>query len=67
MRLVLSSLKSHNVLVPGRLMSDECLIAHELLSFGNRASASKKFFPAMKLDMNKAYDLVCWDFLFQAL
>lgn len=48
-------------------MSDECLIAHELLSFVNRASARKKFFAVVKLDINKAYDRVGWDFLFQVL
>ncbi|XP_056698604.1 uncharacterized protein [Spinacia oleracea] len=69
MQSVLPSLISdtQNAFVPGRLMSDECLIAHELMSYINRAKARKKFFAVVKLDMNKAYDRVRWDFLFQAL
>ncbi|XP_021839984.1 uncharacterized protein [Spinacia oleracea] len=69
MRLVLPSLISdtHNAFVPGRLMSDECLVAHELMSYINRVKAKNKFCAVVKLDMNKAYDRVRWDFLFQAL
>ncbi|XP_021848080.2 uncharacterized protein [Spinacia oleracea] len=69
MRTVLPSLISdnQNAFVPGRLMSDECLIAHELLSLVNRTRARKNIYAVVKLDMNKAYDRVRWDFLFQAL
>lgn len=48
-------------------MSDECLIAHELMSYVNGAKARKKLFVVIKLDMNKACDRVRWDFLFQVL
>ncbi|XP_056685702.1 uncharacterized protein [Spinacia oleracea] len=60
MRSVLPSLISdtQNAFIPGRLMFDECMIAHELLSFLNRTRARKKFFFVVKLDMNKAYDHV---------
>lgn len=69
LRSVLPSLISvtQNAFVPDRLMSDEFLITHELLSLVNRTSARKKFFAVIKLDMNKAYDRVRWEFLFQSL
>ncbi|XP_021854688.2 uncharacterized protein [Spinacia oleracea] len=61
------SLRPTGALLALKLMSDDCLIAHELISFINAAKARKKFFAVLKLDMNKAYDRVRWDFLFQAL
>ncbi|XP_021738808.1 uncharacterized protein LOC110705275 [Chenopodium quinoa] len=53
----------HNAFVPGRLISDNCLMVHEILSFMNASKARKRFYAALKLDMNKAYDRVEWDFL----
>ncbi|XP_021767745.1 uncharacterized protein LOC110732135 [Chenopodium quinoa] len=47
-----------NEFVPGRLISDNALTAHELLSFMNASKACKRFYAALKLDMNKAYDRV---------
>nr|XP_021851943.1 uncharacterized protein LOC110791500 [Spinacia oleracea] len=69
LRSVLSSLTSdtQNAFVPGRLMSNECLIAHELMCFINVVKARRKFYAVVKLDMNKAYDRVKWEFLFAAL
>ncbi|XP_021715330.1 uncharacterized protein LOC110683265 [Chenopodium quinoa] len=68
-RQVLPSLvvNYQNAFVPGRLLSDNALIAHEVLSFMNKSKAKKKFFAALKLDMNKDYDRVNWDFLFRLL
>ncbi|XP_021774657.1 uncharacterized protein LOC110738567 [Chenopodium quinoa] len=56
-----------NAFVPGRLMSDNCLMVHEILSFINASKARKLFYATLKLDMNKAYDRVEWDFLSQVL
>ncbi|KNA13441.1 hypothetical protein SOVF_116820 [Spinacia oleracea] len=66
---VMSSLVSEtqNAFVPGRLMSNDCLLAHELISFVNNCRSKSKCYAAIKLDMNKAYDRVLWDFLFKTL
>lgn len=66
---VMSSLisETQNAFVPGRLMSDDCLLAHELITFVNNCRNRKKCYAAIKLDMNKSYDRVLWVFLFQAL
>ncbi|XP_021721866.1 uncharacterized protein LOC110689389 [Chenopodium quinoa] len=69
LRGVLPSLISEfqNAFVPGRLMSDNCSMVHELISFMNASKAMKRFYAALKLDMNKAYDSVAWDFLARVL
>ncbi|XP_056698192.1 uncharacterized protein [Spinacia oleracea] len=59
--------ETQNAFVPGRLMSDDCLLAHELITFVNNCRNRKKCYAAIKLDMNKAYDRVRWEFLFKAL
>ncbi|XP_021743210.1 uncharacterized protein LOC110709306 [Chenopodium quinoa] len=56
-----------NAFVPSRLMSDNCLMVHEILSFMNASKARKRFYAALKLYMNKSYDRVEWDFLCQVL
>lgn len=59
---------AHNACVPRRLMSDDCLLAHELITFVNNCrNKKKKCYVAVNLDMNKAYDRVRWDFLFKVL
>ncbi|XP_021721367.1 uncharacterized protein LOC110688926 [Chenopodium quinoa] len=69
LRQILPSLVAdgQNAFVPGRLLSDNALIAHEVMTYINKTKARKKFFVAIKLDMNKAYDRVNWDFLFRLL
>lgn len=46
--------------VPGRLITDNLLLAHETQHFLNRKTQGKVGFVGMKLDMSKAYDRVSW-------
>ncbi|KAL0399531.1 UNVERIFIED_CONTAM: hypothetical protein Sradi_2296400 [Sesamum radiatum] len=51
--------------VPGRLISDNILLAFEINHFLNTKSKGKQGWMAMKLDVSKAYDKVEWSFLEQ--
>lgn len=52
--------------MPGRLSQDSILIAHEAFHFLKHKKQGRKGYVALKLDFNKAYYRIQWDFL-QAL
>ncbi|KAK4384386.1 Retrovirus-related Pol polyprotein from type-2 retrotransposable element R2DM [Sesamum angolense] len=56
---------SQNAFVPGRLISDNVLLAQELFSGYNQCRLPPRC--ALKVDIRKAYDTVEWDFLFATL
>ncbi|XP_048615609.1 uncharacterized protein LOC125588345 [Brassica napus] len=66
---VLSSIISENqsAFIPGRIISDNVLITHEVLQFLKTSKAVKKCTMAVKTDMSKAYDRVEWKFIEQVL
>lgn len=69
LRVVLGGLisKFQNAFVPGRQISDNILLAHEIIECIKRKKNGKKAMFALKLDTSKAYDRVNWDFLTKVL
>ncbi|CAM8968303.1 unnamed protein product [Rhodiola kirilowii] len=54
---------SQSAFIGGRVITDNILVAHEVLHFIKGASKQKTGFMSMKLDMSKAYDRIEWKFL----
>ncbi|KAF7115523.1 hypothetical protein RHSIM_RhsimUnG0053200 [Rhododendron simsii] len=54
---------NQSAFVPGRMIQDSVIVAHEAFHFLKRKKTGKEEFMAIKLDFNKAYDRVEWDFL----
>lgn len=66
---VLNSIISENqsAFIPGRAITDNVLITHEVLQFLKTSQAKKQCSMAVKMDMSKAYDRVEWDFVSQVM
>ncbi|CAL5404679.1 unnamed protein product [Camellia sinensis] len=54
---------NQSTFVPGRLIQDNLLVAHEAFHFLKLQKTGQCSNMAVKLDFNKAYDRVEWDFL----
>ncbi|XP_074298841.1 uncharacterized protein LOC141629796 [Silene latifolia] len=65
LKLVIPSIisDSQQAFVPGRLMSDGCLVAHEVLHYINKTKGGTNCYAVLKLDMSKAFDRVSWHLL----
>lgn len=55
-----------NAFVPTRLISDNLSLAHELLHT-MKSKKSKTYYMAFKIDLEKAYDKLEWNFILNAL
>ncbi|XP_074374810.1 uncharacterized protein LOC141715234 [Apium graveolens] len=54
---------TQSALIPNRLISDNIMLAYELMHYLKGKKVGKDGYTTLKLDMSKAYDRVEWEFL----
>lgn len=59
--------ENQSAFIPGRAISDNVLITHEVLHFLKNSEAEKNCSMAVKTDISKAYDRLEWGFLEEVL
>lgn len=59
--------ENQSAFIPGRAITDNVLITHEVLQFLKTSKAKKNCTMAVKTDMSKAYDRIEWEFIYQVL
>ena len=65
LKVILPDIISHNqsAFAPGRIISDNILIAYELTHYLQNKRSGASGFAALKLDMSKDYDRLEWNFV----
>lgn len=67
MKKVMIDIIGRMLFVPERLLIDNCLIAHEFMQFVKKRKKGRDFASILKINLNKAYDTIKWEFIRRVL